>query len=412
MVQINNRKNTSFDEIDKIPFLFDHLLPVPIRRNFSVIGLFLQCKPLLIPLLCFMKRLQTYLPLLGSRLALNVYFWIILFAIKQSDADDQFAYSKMFYYGMMVFYLSFFILISYVNNLILVPRLLFKKKKGLYFASVLAFLFAVAFVYTFLMKWLPMVIPGLDSMQVSIIMSPVSQDLSVFGILEDIQTYFAFMVVWTTLFTLLAYYHYSIQKVKQMEDALNKHREAELNFLRNQINPHFLFNTLNNLYALTLKKSDEAPEAILKLSSVLRYVLYETNVNLVPFEKEKDVIQAYIDIELLRIPDSPNLQFAITADRECMIPPLLWLPILENVFKHSRQVEALEVSFQLSIHQNTLTIFCKNNTAAKPMTPAAEGGIGLQNLRKRLELLYPENHSIQVTHSEIYFIIEVKITLA
>lgn len=358
-----------------------------------------------------MKRSQHILQLLGSRLALNIYFWVFMLVLKHSDADDQTAHTPIFYYGMMVFYMSFFALISYVNNLILLPKLLFPGKRLLYFINVGIFLFTVAYVYTFLMKWVPMVLPGFDSMQVSIVMSPVSNDLSPSGILGDIDTYLFMMVIWTTVFTLLGYYHHSVSKVKLMEDALHKHRETELNFLKNQINPHFLFNTLNNLYALTLKKSDEAPEAILKLSSVLRYVLYEADARLVPFEKERDVMQAYIDIELLRMHDSPNLQFSMTADRSCMIPPLLWLPVLENVFKHSRQVESLEVDFQFSIRQDTLKMYCKNNTTPKPSSPIAVGGIGLSNLRKRLELVYPAKHSINVTHTENYFIIEVLINL-
>lgn len=358
-----------------------------------------------------MNRIQTILQLLGSRPALNIYFWVFLFSIKYSDADDQTAYSPMFYYGMMVFYMSFFALLSYVNNLLLLPKLLFKRKRLLYFGSAFTLLFIVSYSYTFMMKWLPMVIPGFDSMQVSIVMAPVSQDLSFTGILNDLSTYFAMMAVWTAIFTLLALYHYNSHKVKAMQQALNKHRETELNFLKNQINPHFLFNTLNNLYALTLKKSDEAPEAILKLSTILRYVLYEADAKLVSFEKEREIMQAYIDIELLRLHDSPSLQFSMTSDRECMIPPLMWLPILENVFKHSRQVESLEVDFQFSIRQNTLKIYCRNNTIPKPIAPITVGGIGLSNLRKRLELLYPEKHSIEVSHNENYFIIEVQITL-
>ncbi|MES2780794.1 MAG: histidine kinase [Bacteroidota bacterium] len=359
-----------------------------------------------------MNYFQKTLQLFGSRLALNIYFWVFLFVTKCSDVDDQTAYSPFFYYGMMIFFMSFFALLSYVNNLVLLPLFLFKRKRLMYFCSAFVLIFVVAYAYTFLMKWLPMVIPGFDSMQVSIMMSPVTQDLSVEGVLSDFQSYMSIMVVWTTIFTLLGYYHHSVHKVKAMEGALNKHRETELNFLKNQINPHFLFNTLNNLYALSLKKSDEAPASILKLSAILRYVLYEADAKLVSFEKEKDVMQAYIDIELLRLHDSPNLQFSITADRDCLIPPLIWLPILENVFKHSRQVEALEVDFQFSIQQNTLKIFCKNNTIPKPIAPLTVGGIGLSNLRKRLELLYPEKHSIEVTHNENYFIIDLQINLS
>lgn len=359
----------------------------------------------------FLQTSQKILRLLGSRFALNAYFWMFLLGIKLADADDQTAYSPLFYYMMMVFYMLFFALLAYVNNLILLPKLLFQKKRRLYVVSAFTLVLGISFVYTFLMKWLPMKIPGFDSMQVSIVMSPVTDDLSFLGILEDIQTYFFVMVIWTILFSLLGFYHHTTLKVKVMQEALNKHREAELHFLKNQIHPHFLFNTLNNLYALSLKKSDEAPEAILKLSAILRYMLYDADVPLISFEKEREIMQAYIDIELLRIPDSPNLHFTIFADKPYMIPPLIWLPVLENVFKHSRQVEALELDFTFSIQQNVVHLYCKNNYTSKPQTDPSNGGIGLTNLKKRLELLYPNQHHIDIQSTENYFIIDITITL-
>ena len=94
-----------------------------------------------------------------------------------------------------------------------------------------------------------------------------------------------------------------------MQEVLKKQVEIELDFLKNQINPHFLFNTLNNLYGLTLKKSDHAPDAILKLSMILRYMLYESNVDAIAFEKEKEIMQAYIDLELLRMEKGHDFHF-------------------------------------------------------------------------------------------------------
>jgi two-component system LytT family sensor kinase len=356
---------------------------------------------------------ESLLQFAGSRVALNIYFWLFLFMLKHSDADDQHAYSKFFYYSIMIFYMSFFAILSYVNNLILLPKLLFKQKRLLYFLSAAALIFIIAFTYTFFITWLPIVFPGLDSLQMSIIMSPVNNDISFLGILTNIDTYLSMMAVWIVIFTLLGYYHHSVKEKKRLEELVNKHRETELAFIKNQMNPHFLFNTLNNLYALSIKKSDETPEVILQLSAILRYILYESDIELVSFEKEKEIIQAYIDIELLRVPQTPEIQFSIMADKPYNIPPLLWLPALENIFKHSRSVEKLEIDFRLSIQQNKMHLYCKNNfKKSNTINEKQAGGLGLANLEKRLSWLYPNKHKLTTTVHENYFIIDMHIQLS
>lgn len=349
---------------------------------------------------------------IGSRVALNIYFWVFLFVLKCGDADDQQSYSLPFYYGVMLFYMGFFVLLSYVNNLVLLPKFLFQKKLLYYFTSCAGLLFLTAFVYTFFIKWLPFVFVGLNALDMSIIMSPVTEDMSVLGILADMPSYLSMMVVWVTIFTLLGFYHHSVAKTKRLEALINKHRETELAFIKNQMNPHFLFNTLNNLYALAIKKSDETPEVILQLSAILRYILYESDVELVSFEKEKEIIQAYIDIELLRVPQTPEIQFSILADKPYNIPPLLWLPALENIFKHSRSVDALEVDFQLNIQQGKLHLYCKNNFKSLGVAEKPAGGLGLANLEKRLVWLYPSKHKLTTTVHENYFIIDLYIQLS
>lgn len=347
---------------------------------------------------------------LSSRLALNIYFWAFLFILKQGDADDQHVYSTAFYYGVMLFYMSIFATFVYFNNLLLVPKLLFKKRRLLYFSITTLLVFVTAFLYTYLLKLLPQIYPGLNSLEMSVVMDPTSDDMSFLGIVNDMQTYLVFMVVFVLVFSLSAIYHHSKQKMQHMQEAINKHREAELAFLKNQLNPHFLFNTLNNVYALSLKKSDDAPEAILKLSNILRYILYESNHEMVPFNKEKDIIQSYIDVELLRLTETSKLQFVISANNNTQIPPLLWIPVLENAFKHGRSIQELEIDFRFTLQQNELIVFCKNNKSLQAK-PTVTGGIGLANLQKRLQLLFPNKHQIVQQSDENYFIIEVKIKL-
>ncbi|MFZ4797907.1 MAG: sensor histidine kinase [Bacteroidia bacterium] len=347
----------------------------------------------------------------GSRLALNIYFWLFLVVIKQSDADDQNIYSKSFYFAVMLFYMLFFAALSYINNIILLPKLLFLKKRITYFIAAFLLLFTIAFLYTYTLKIMPKIYPGLN-LEMSIIMSPITAENSFNGVLNDLESYFSFMLLWLVVFSLAGIYHHSIRKIKLMEAEINSNREAELTFLKNQINPHFLFNTLNNLYALTLKKSDEAPAFILKLSTILRYILYESDTFKISFDKEKEIIQAYLDIELLRVTNSSINNFTIYADKPTEIPPLLWLPILENVFIHNRTVETLEIDFKFTIQNNELTLFCKNNISKFPASlNKQEGGIGLSNLQKRLKLVYPNKHELIILNDEKSFIIDLKIKL-
>jgi hypothetical protein len=356
--------------------------------------------------------IQQLIRFIGSRTGRNIIFWFLLFLLKLTDLEDQFAYSNIFYAGIMLLLMLFFIGLTYFNNFFLVPRLLAKKRWLLYILATLPFTYAVAFCYTTVLKLLPVYFPGISPMDLSIITNPVQPGLSLAEIFEESYSFFSIMVIWVFIFTLLWYANESVEKVKRMQEIINKHRDTELQFLKNQLNPHFLFNTLNNLYALSLKKSDETPEAILKLSSILRYMLYESDANLVSFEKEKEIMQAYIDVELLRIPDSALINFSIMAEKAAMIPPLLWLPILENVFKHSRSAEEAEIDFRFRITGNTLNIYAKNNTTKAAVAPVKNGGIGLSNMRQRLALLFPEKHRIIQKMEENYFIIEVKIDLS
>jgi two-component system, LytTR family, sensor kinase len=355
----------------------------------------------------FTKKLNG---ILMSRLARNIYFWLLLFLIKYSDAHDQDAYPLTFYYGWMVILMLYFAALSYINNLLLVPKLLFRKKRLQYFVSVFLLTFGVAYAYTCTMKALPIAFPGFDAMQVSMVMSPIDNDFSFMGVLVDMQSYFVIMVMWVTIFTLFWFFNNSGERIRNMENEIIRHREAELSFLKNQINPHFLFNTLNNLYGLALKKSDEAPETILKLSSILRYILYESNVEKISTETEKEIMQAYIDIELLRLPPSSFLNFSISTDKSYNIAPLLWLPILENTFKHSRSAGQTEIDFRFSIENNQLLIHSKNNIGVNTKDNKT-GGIGLNNLKKRLDILFPGKYRIDQKSADNYFIIELHIIL-
>ncbi len=177
--------------------------------------------------------------------------------------------------------------------------------------------------------------------------------------------------------------------------------QSELNFLKTQINPHFLFNTLNNLYALTLKKSDKAPEIVVQLSEMMRYMLYECNEPRVPLEKEVNYIKNYLDLEKLRQGEDARISFQIHGEiTNQEIAPLLFIPFLENSFKHglTNTIHEGYVNILLDVEEDKVRFEIENS---KPETLPTEihmkkksGGIGLVNVRRRLNLLYPDQYEL------------------
>lgn len=182
-------------------------------------------------------------------------------------------------------------------------------------------------------------------------------------------------------------------KVEANQRELERERaEAELSNLKSQLNPHFLFNTLNNIYSLIAFSPEKAQEAVHDLSRLLRYVLYESNQPLVPIEKDLDFLRNYIELMRIRLPRHVDLQTDIEAATPgVMIAPLLFISLVENAFKHG--VSNSQPSFiQITIRQAGDTVSCsiRNSYFPKSAGDKSGSGIGLSNLEKRLSLLYPE----------------------
>ncbi|MDX5423281.1 MAG: histidine kinase [Hymenobacteraceae bacterium] len=177
--------------------------------------------------------------------------------------------------------------------------------------------------------------------------------------------------------------------------------EAELKFLKAQIHPHFLFNTLNSLYSLTLKKSDNAPEVVLKLSGLMDYMLYDANAAKVPLEKELDYIKNYIDLERIRYGKRVDVKFtesgSIAGKR---IAPMMLLPFVENAFKHgvSTETENAWIRIDVKVQEDQLVLLvenCKCGEKASGNNRDMASGIGLKNLQRRLELLYEGRYTLE-----------------
>ena len=222
-----------------------------------------------------------------------------------------------------------------------------------------------------------------------------------------------FVAIYPVTFTAatikLLKYWYTNQKAQQVlkEEKL----QAELKFLKTQIHPHFLFNTLNNLYALTLKKSDRAPDMVLKLSELINYMLYECTSNEVPLSKEIKFILNYIDIEKMRYGDKLDVDVRITGEaNDRKIAPLILLPFVENCFKHGAS-EALQQSWvKVSIDaQPHVTLIKVENNKTNGNGHARKEGIGIQNVKRRLDLLYPEQYELKIMNGEETFLVVLTI---
>jgi LytS/YehU family sensor histidine kinase len=196
----------------------------------------------------------------------------------------------------------------------------------------------------------------------------------------------------------------SLQVKKELE---NKNKNSELALLRSQLNPHFLFNTLNNIDSLILTNQEKASDAIIKLSDIMRFMLYDASTETVPLSKEINYLKSYISLQKMRLKEPDFVDFNL--DGDCSgktIAPLLFIPFVENAFKHGlKNVKAPGIVINLNCQPKSIIFevinkFDKTKTYNKDKTP----GIGLTNTRRRLELLYPDQHELKITENGISYI--------
>ena len=189
---------------------------------------------------------------------------------------------------------------------------------------------------------------------------------------------------------------------------------AELQLLKAQIHPHFLFNTLNNIYFFTLTASQKAPEILTKLTDILRYILNECNQPLVPLVKELKMIEDYMALERIRYGDRLKMDLEINGDHsDKMIPPLLLIPLVENSFKHgaSKMLAQPWVNLAITIKEQSLYFLLSNSRPDEVILSQHTIHIGLNNVKKRLQLLYPGSHELNISESEKSFEVFMKIRL-
>ncbi len=338
---------------------------------------------------------------LTTRMVYHSLFWVIMFLTFISlDLISGGDHSGIFYVTKELIAVFFFGLIVYFNLFYLIPNYLTEKK----FLVYCGLLILAAVVIT------PLKILILYFMHSG---NPYEQASLVQDLNWGFITHF-FVGGSSTIFKIINDW---VKHQRERNELETQTMQSELRFLKSQINPHFLFNTLNNLYALTLKKSDKAPEIVIKLSEMMRYMLYECNEKQVLLSKEVNYIQNYLDLEMLRQGKNVEIKFEVNGEITSQkIAPLLFIPFLENSFKHglNNQISRGFVKIVLNvIDRNRVELFIENS---KPETlPLKDhrrsGGIGLVNVRRRLNILYPRQYDLKIKDNPKTYAVDLKIDL-
>jgi len=212
--------------------------------------------------------------------------------------------------------------------------------------------------------------------------------------------------------SLIVLFKYWYQKQQDLMQAEKEKITAELQLLKAQVHPHFLFNTLNNIYSFSLENSPKTPGLILKLSSLLSYMLYDCKAEEVLLEKETDIMKNYVDLEKERYGNKIEISWNVEGEiKDKDIAPLLILPFLENAFKHgaSEQLEKPWLSFDISVRQDVLR--CKIVNSKNEYVPVNHNGIGIQNVKQRLAFLYPGRHELKMNDEGNFFVVSLVIEL-
>lgn len=328
------------------------------------------------------KRLLEKTQFWEYRIAIgHLLFWLILLTILIITDFKGLGWPLVFYQKAVD--VIFYALIIYLNLKYLIPNYLTKKKFWIYVGLLLLSIILLTPIKITIQVLLSNT-PGYQGYFIAnqsyIFMSMfiVGSASTIYGIISD----------------------WFIQQSEKME-LKTQTMQSELKFLKSQINPHFLFNTLNNLYALTLKKSDDAPEIVLKLSEMMRYMLYECNEKEVPLAKEVTYMRNYLDLERLRQHEKVDINLSVEGDiTDQRIAPLLLIPFIENSFKHglSNQINHGWVNISMQIKGDHLLFEIENSkTPSQPkLTHRKSGGIGLVNVRRRLNLLYDDRYQLKI----------------
>jgi two-component system LytT family sensor kinase len=328
----------------------------------------------------------------------HAFFWIAMvsFFLFIASANTKLTVEELLV--IFVLYAVINISLFYLNFLVLIPKFLDKKKYGIYAFSILV----------------TVIVYGLGKYGVAVIFKQVvlarsKGEVVGFGhfFLSTIFTSLVFLFLSTALkFTVDWFLNERIQR-----DLENQRLSAELAFLKSQINPHFLFNSLNSIYSLAYQRSETTPEAILKLSEIMRYMLYECNDNKVDLVKELQYLQNYIDLQKIRFGNKAFIDYKVEGKvLNQQIVPLLLIAFIENAFKHGvASNPQTPIRLLIDVDEAHLHFYMQNKKHTNNRD--ASGGIGLNNVKRRLDLLYPGKYNLDIRDEADTYTVELSLVL-
>lgn len=332
-----------------------------------------------------------FLKIISPKGVRHLVFWVssfyaigTFFSISNTPKFIDFYYA-LFFHGPL------FVLV-YVNLRVLVPYFL-KKKKYLYY--ILLAVVNVGLAYLIHELVFEVILPILPTEYYMVSFTDLNVLISIFLIYSAL----------TSLLTLSKSWY-------QLQQLEKEKLETELHSLKMQVNPHFLFNSLNSIYSLSLSKDERTPKIVLELSNIIKYMLYEVSDDLTSLEKEVEMLKDYIHLQEIRSDESTQITFDIIGDlNEHKMPPLLFFPIVENAFKHGVKgaSENSFVEMRLEVDANIRFSIKNNKGATDDMEKGKYGGIGLKNVRKRMQLIYNDDAKMEVTSENDYFEVTMKL---
>ncbi len=329
---------------------------------------------------------------------LHVTFWIVLFLLPYflRPAYDINGHPRQpppdFFYIHLIDFVTW-IVIFYFNIYLLIPALFYKKKFGQYLGVLLLIFWVLLVIHRFtfyaFLSDRPYRLNG----------------FIMFSILPGV-----FIIAVSTAFKMFSDQIKNETKVKERE---TENLKTELSFLRSQVSPHFMFNVLNNMVALARKRSDQLEPSLIKLSSLLRYMLYETNEQSVALEKEVEYLQSYIDLQQQRFGKNVRVHVDLKdIDNNYFIEPMLLIPFVENAYKHGvGMIEDAQIEIQLKVNNGLLQFDVKNKFSETTQTNDQTAGIGLHNVQRRLNLLYKNRHNLMITKKGNWFLVSLQINI-
>jgi len=362
-------------------------------------------------------------------ISIHIAVWICFFLLpyifspQPKDISVQVSkYLVVLYIVINIFLLLFY----YFNTLVLIPKLLFKKRWFIY--SVIISIFFIAYLYV--PKEIAFLINGQsketlqeqfieERNQREAIIEKNTTDANTQQLKPKIKTIVYFPGSFAVFFLILTIgicskaigQWMSFERTKQQ--IAHQKVNAELSYLKSQVNPHFFFNTLNNIYSLAVVQSDKTAASVLKLSSIMRYMLTEVQEEKTLLEKEIDHIKNYIDLQMVRLTNKVSVSFTVNGTIDGIkVAPLLLIPFIENAFKYGvSTVEQSAIEIEINTTEKCLQFISSNTIVQTQNILQSSTGIGISNVKRRLELLYKDNYTLNITNNTFNFKVFLEINI-